>query len=41
MFEIMGKHYDQIKEEVGLKDAVENSDEEEEATEAIFRKLRP
>lgn len=41
MFDIMGKHYNQIKEDVGLKDALENSDDEEEATEAIFRKLRP
>jgi hypothetical protein len=30
MYDIMGKHYDQIKEEVGLKDAYEKSDEEEE-----------
>jgi hypothetical protein len=30
MYDIMGKHYDQIKEEVGLKDAFEKSDEEEE-----------
>ena len=37
----MGKHYDKIKEEVGLKEAFENSDDDEEATEAIFRKLRP
>lgn len=41
MYDIMGKHYDQIKEEVGLKDAFEKSDEEEEQTEAIFKKLRP
>jgi hypothetical protein len=41
MYDIMGKHYDQIKEEVGLKDAYEKSDEEEEQTEAIFKKLRP
>ena len=37
----MGQHYDRIKEEIGLKEALENSDEDEEATEAIFRKLRP
>lgn len=37
----MGQHYEQIKEEVGLKDAFEKSDDEEEQTEAIFRKLRP
>lgn len=30
MFDIMGKHYDRIKEEVGLKDAIENTDDEEE-----------
>jgi hypothetical protein len=30
MYDIMGKYYDQIKEEVGLKDAFENSDDEEE-----------
>lgn len=30
MFEIMGRHYDQIKEQVGLKDAIENSDDDEE-----------
>lgn len=41
MFEIMGRHYDQIKEQVGLKDAIENSDDDDEQTEAIFRKLRP
>ena len=41
MFDIMGKHYDQIKEDVGLKEAFNNSDSEEEQTEAIFRKLRP
>ncbi len=41
MYDIMGKYYEQIKEEVGLKDAFENSDEEEEQTEAIFKKLRP
>jgi hypothetical protein len=41
MYDIMGKHYDQIKEEVGLKDAYEKSYEEEEQTEAIFKKLRP
>jgi hypothetical protein len=41
MYDIMGQHYDKIKEEVGLKDAFEKSDDEEEQTEAIFRKLRP
>lgn len=41
MYDIMGKHYDRIKEEVGLKDAVENSDDEEVQTEAIFKRLRP
>ena len=30
-----------MKEEVGLKDAFDKSDDEEEQTEAIFRKLRP
>ena len=37
----MGEHYEKMKEEVGLKDAFEKSDDEEEQTEAIFRKLRP
>lgn len=37
----MGKHYDQIKEDVGLKEAFEVSDTEEEQTEAIYKKLRP
>ena len=37
----MGKHYDKMKTEVGLMDAPENSDEDEEATEQIFKKLRP
>ena len=41
MYDIMGKHYEQIKEEVGLKDTMEKSDDEEEQTEAIFKKLRP
>jgi hypothetical protein len=42
MYDIMSKHYVQIKEEVGLKDAFENSDDEEEQqTEQIFRRLRP
>jgi hypothetical protein len=41
MYDIMGKHYDRIKEEVGLKDAVENSDDDEEQTEAIYKRLRP
>jgi hypothetical protein len=37
----MGKHYDRIKEEVGLKDALDNSDDDEEMTEAIYKRLRP
>ena len=37
----MGDHYERMKEEVGLKDAFEKSDDEEEQTEAIFKKLRP
>lgn len=37
----MGKHYDQIKEDVGLKEALEKSDDDEETTEALFKKLRP
>ena len=41
MFEKMGTHYERMKEEVGLKDAFEKSDDEEEQTEAIFKKLRP
>jgi len=41
MFEKMGEHYEKMKEEVGLKDAFDKSDDEEEQTEAIFRKLRP
>ena len=41
MFDKMGEHYEKMKEEVGLKDAFEKSDDEEEQTEAIFRKLRP
>jgi hypothetical protein len=41
MYDIMGQHYDRIKEEVGLKDVAENSDDEEEMTEAIYKRLRP
>lgn len=41
MYERMGEHYERMKEEVGLKDAFEKSDDEEEQTEAIFKKLRP
>lgn len=41
MFDIMGRHYDKIKEDIGLKEAFENTDDDEEQTEAIFRKLRP
>jgi murein L,D-transpeptidase YafK len=41
IYDIMGKHYDRIKEEVGLKDALDNSDNEEEMTEAIYKRLRP
>lgn len=37
----MGKHYDRIKEEVGLKDALDKSDDEDEITEAIYKRLRP
>ena len=37
----MGRHYDRIKEEAGLKDALENSDDDEEITEAIYKRLRP
>lgn len=37
----MGRHYDKIKEDIGLKEAFENTDDDEEQTEAIFRKLRP
>lgn len=35
MYEIMGAHYDRIKENIGLKEAFENSDSDEE-TEKIF-----
>ena len=41
MYDKMGEHYEKMKEEVGLKDVFEKSDDEEEQTEAIFRKLRP
>lgn len=37
----MGKHYDKMKTDVGLMNTPENSDEDEEATEQIFKKLRP
>lgn len=30
MFDIMGRHYDKIKEDIGLKEAFENTDDEEE-----------
>ena len=41
MFDIMGRHYDRIKEEVGLNDPQENSDDDEQLTEAIYKRLRP
>lgn len=40
MYEIMGAHYERIKENIGLKEAFENSDSDEE-TEKIFQKFRP
>jgi hypothetical protein len=40
MYEIMGTHYEHIKDKVGIKAAFDNSDSDEE-TETIFKKLRP
>eukprot|EP00347_Sterkiella_histriomuscorum_P018862 403343887 len=40
MYDIMGQHYENIKDHLGLKEAFENSDEDEQ-TEEIFKKLRP
>lgn len=40
MYEIMGVHYEKIKENIGLKEAFENTDSDEE-TEKIFQKFRP
>lgn len=40
MYEIMGAHYENMKEHLGLREAFENSDNDEE-TEEVFRKLRP
>jgi hypothetical protein len=40
MYDIMGQHYENLKEHVGIREAFENSDSDGE-TEAIFKKLRP
>ncbi len=40
MYEIMGTHYDTIKQHLGIKEAFDNSDSDGE-TEKIFSKLRP
>lgn len=40
MYEIMGSHYDHMKDQVGLKEVFDNSDSDEQ-TEEIFKKLRP
>ena len=40
MYEIMGTHYDNIKDHLGIKEAFDNSDSDGE-TEKIFSKLRP
>lgn len=36
----MGTHYENMKEHLGLREAFENSDNDDE-TEEVFRKLRP
>lgn len=40
MYEIMGQHYNNIKEHIGLKEAFDNTDSDDN-TEEIFKKLRP
>ena len=40
MFEIMNTHYNQLKEHVGLKDVL-NESEDDHQSEQIFAKLRP
>lgn len=40
MYEIMTKHYENLKTSVGLREAFDEGDSEEE-TEQIFNKLRP
>jgi len=36
----MSAHYDNLKDQVGLKEAFDNTESDEE-TEQIFKKLRP
>lgn len=40
MFNIMGGHYDHIKDQIGLREAFETTQSDEE-TEKIFTRLRP
>ena len=40
MYEVMGQHYDRIKDSIGLNGMFDESDSDGE-TEKIFQKLRP
>jgi len=40
MFKIMGNHYENIKDQVGIRQVFEATDSDEE-TDQVFAKLRP